>query len=124
MIEKFNAYDIAISKAIKENKLLIYSEYDDIFGNPVYIDFYFHKFTSIITFCKSLRKICKDISNNYEDFEYVFPKHATNKNFVIIIDGCKSVHVTNFPDTLNVSKHRDNIEYYFGMNKTIKKRNI
>lgn len=114
MIEKYNAYDIAILKAIKEKKLLIYCECDDIFGNPTYSDFYYHKFTSITTFCKSLRKICKEISNNYEDFEYNFPKNISNDNFVIVIDGWKSIRVTNFPNTLNINKHRDNIEYYFG----------
>lgn len=114
LIEKINAYDIAFSKATEEEKLLIYCECDDIFSEHVYNNFYFHKFTSIITFCKTLRKICKDISNNYDDFEYDFPKHLSNNNFVIVIDGWKKIRVTNFPNTLNISKHRDNIEYYFG----------
>lgn len=120
MIEKINAYDIALSKAKTEGKLLIYCECDDIFGDRVYNNFYFHEFTSIITLCKALKKICKDISNNYDDFEYDFPKHLSNHDFVIIIDGWKRIRVTNFPNKLNIAKHRDNIEYYFGSDlKTI-----
>lgn len=114
MIEKFNARDIAMSKAIEECKLLIYCESEDIFGNLVYSNFYFHEFSSIISFCKALRKICRDISSEYEKFEYNFPKQISHENFVVIVDGWKRVKVENFPDTLNVSKHRDNIEFYFG----------
>lgn len=114
MIEKVSAYDIALSRAKRENKLLIYCECDDIFGDCAYNYFYYHKFTSIITFCKALKKICKDISNNFEKFDYEFSKNLSNNDFSIVIDGWRKIHVTNFPSSLNINRHKETIEYHFG----------
>lgn len=114
MIERLNAFDLALIKAKNEDKLLFYTENESSLAIETSYDyFYFSKFTSISSFCKTLRKICREISEDYEDFEYEFPKTLSNECFYVIIGGWKKVYVTNFPQTLNVNTHQKTIQYFF-----------
>lgn len=121
---QLSALDLAIEKAKKENKIVIYRQFGDDYNCDItYENFYYHKYTTINNFCKEFYKICKKIGKPYEcrgdGFTCEFTDHFSNDHFYARINSFVDMYVTNFPNNIDISNYEDYIEKYFD-NKTQK----
>ena len=112
-MESFSALDLALAKARRTKKIVIYEEHGNNYDIPTtYDDFYFYKFTTIEKFCEDLYNHCKKEYGNGK-MEYEFPNYLTNDDFLIILEGYRNYNVTNFPVDIDVSKYEEEITKYF-----------
>ena len=112
MCERIDPLDLAKSKAIKENKIIIYEVLGNNYDIPSsYANFYYYEFDKIENFCEALYETCMEIYG-YSNLPYEF-QCIHNDEFFITIDDYRSVYITNFPDSIDISKHEDQILEYF-----------
>lgn len=83
MTESFTGLELALTKAKKEKKVLIYQDYGNNYNiASTYDDFYFHKFKNMKDFCDVLHEIISKILENGKDYE--FPDHFSNDHFYVL----------------------------------------
>ncbi len=110
-MKSISAQQLAIEKAQKENKIIIFEEYGNNYDVPYTYDYFvFFKFNTIEEFCKEIYDHCNEKSLG--SIDYKFPNYLTNDEFLINV-GWKNFRVDNFPENINISEHEKYIIEYF-----------
>jgi hypothetical protein len=110
-MEQFSSYDIAIEKAKREKKVLVYSYSNDDYDKQYY-NFYFFKLTDKQDFISKLFQILtiekKSLNNSKAKIE--IPDHLSNDDFEIVLDYWKRISVENVQEKkLCIKKHENEI---------------